>query len=351
MMTNHPGTSLADVGDRKWGLKLEGCVWLTRPQSLFSQVPIALAAWSVGRGGLAASEVPNVLLLVLFLMAFQAAMFVVNDLYDAHRDKISAPYMPIPSGVVSRRAAIAEAALLGTTFVGCIFALAQDSFGIVAVLITIPAALGTMKLYGATKSAWFSPLLGSTTFASAALWAWLLAGRGNFSAFAVLFTVAALHGIHANVRAQLRDIEGDPRAGAVTLAARMGAKRTMWIAALVRLVELGGVAWLLVAYGRRGGWLYLAAALTIFAVAMARMPQVYSRTRDRIGQTEALSIWAYVSFMAEIAILGAFEPAVALPTAVIMFLWFKLMRTGYYHRLASGRLAAEFGGVSQRGIV
>jgi len=214
-------------------------------------------------------------------------------------------------------------------------------------LATIPAALGTMKLYGLTKSAWFSPLLGSTTFASAALWAWLLAGYQNFNAFLLLFVVAALHGIHANVRAQLRDIEGDPRAGAVTLAARLGAKRTMWIAALVRLVELCGITWLLISYGRPGGWFFLAAAVMIFIVAAIRMPEVYSRTRDRLGQTEALAIWAYVAFMAEIAILGAIEPAVALPTGIIMFLWFKLMRTGYYHRLASGRLAAEFNGAVQ----
>lgn len=334
------------ANNRKWMLSLEGCFWLTRPQSLFSQVPIALAAWSIGRGGIRASEALNVLILILFLMVFQAAMFVVNDVYDAHRDKISAPYMAIPSGVVSRRAAVIEAALLGAIFVGCIVVNSRDAFGILAVLITIPAALGTMKLYGLTKSAWFSPLLGSTTFASAALWAWLMAGHQNFNVFLLLFGVAALHGIHANVRAQLRDIEGDPQAGAVTLAARMGAKSTMWIAALVRLVELCGIAWLLVSYGRPGGWYFLAAAVLIFIVAAVRMPDVYSTTRDRLGQTEVLSIWAYVSFMAEVATLGAVEPVVALPTAIIMFLWFKLVRMGYYHRLASGRLAAEFNGAA-----
>lgn len=327
---------------KKWTLILEGCIWLTRPQSLFSQVPIALAAWSIGCGGLVTSEIPNVMLLVLFLMTFQAAMFVVNDLYDAHRDKVSAPYMPIPSGVVSQRAAFTEAVVLGLVFVGCIFALARDWFGIIAVLITLPAAVGTMKLYGMTKSAWFSPLLGSTTFASAALWAWLLAGRQNLDAFLLLFVIAALHGVHANVRAQLRDIEGDPQAGTVTLAARLGAKRTMWLAAIIRLVELCGIAWLLIAYGKRAGWFFWAAALIIFIAAMIRMPEVYSRTRNRIGQTEALSLWAYVAFMAEIAVLGALEPAVALPTAFIMFFWFKLVRKGYYYRLPTGRLATEF---------
>src|SRR6266705_2789662 len=98
---------------RPWAFQLEGAFWMMRPQSLFSQVPIALAAWSIGRGGLVATEIRHVLFLIVFLMAFQAAMFVVNDLYDADSDKVSAPYMPIPSGVVTRSAAILEATLLG----------------------------------------------------------------------------------------------------------------------------------------------------------------------------------------------------------------------------------------------
>ncbi len=318
-----------------------------RPQSLFSQVPIALAAWSIGRGGLAASEIRHVLFLIVFLMAFQAAMFVVNDLHDADKDKVSAPYMPIPSGVVTRSAAILEATLLGAVFVGSTFFVARDSFGILCVLATIPAALGTMKLYGATKAAWFSPLLGSTTFASAAFWAWLLAGRENVRSFLVLFVVAALHGIHANVRAQLRDIEGDPLAGHLTLAAQLGAKRTLWLAAAVRLQELCGVVVLLLVHGRGVGWLWLLPALILFLVATARMHKVYATTRNRLGQTEALSSWVYVSFLAEIAILGAVEPVAAVPTAIIMFVWFRLVRSGYYRRLVGGRLVKQVYGINQ----
>src|ERR1051325_2975186 len=181
------------VSNNKLALRLEGAFWLTRPQSFFSQVPIALAAWSLGSGGLVASQIPKVLFLVLFLIAFQAVMFVVNDIYDAEKDRISASYMPIPSGLVTLNLAIAESVLLGVIFIGSFVAIAQDWFAILAVLITIPPALGTMKLYGATKSAWFSPLLGFTTFASAALWTWLLAGRRNPTAFLVLFAAAGLH--------------------------------------------------------------------------------------------------------------------------------------------------------------
>lgn len=331
----------------KAALRLEGVFWLTRPQSFFSQAPIALAAWSLGAGGLRAADLSKLLLLVVFLMAFQAVMFVVNDIYDAETDRISAPYMPIPSGLVTRNLAMAEAALLGAIFIGSFFAISHDWFAVIAVLVTIPAALGTMKLYGATKSAWFSPLLGFTTFASAALWAWLMAGRQNQSAFAVLFLAAGLHGIHANVRAQLRDIEGDPKAGNLTLAARLGAKKTTWLAALVRFVELCAIALLWFFYGHESGWIWLLPAFAIFIVAAIRMPAVYERTRDRVGQTRALYIWVYVSLLAEIAMLGALEPIVALPTVTLMFVWFNVLRKGYYHRLVGGRLAEQFRAVTQ----
>jgi len=326
----------------KKAMRLEAAFWLTRPQSFFSQVPIALAAWSVGSGGLDSEQIPRILLLVLFLMAFQAVMFVVNDIYDADKDRISAPYMPIPSGLVTRKVAIAEALLLGAIFFGSFFTIAQDWFAVIAVLITIPAALGTMKLYGATKSAWFSPLLGFSTFASAALWAWLLAGRQNPKAFFVLFVAAGLHGIHANVRAQMRDIEGDPKAGNVTLASRLGARKTMWIAAIVRFLELGTITLLWLYYGSQFGWIWLLTGFAIFLVAVIRMPAIYERTRDRVGQTEALYVWVYVALMAEIAMLGALEPKVALPTVVLMFFWFNLVRRSYYSRLVGGRLARKF---------
>ncbi len=334
--------SVSPFSSARTALRIEGGFWLTRPQSLFSQVPIALAAWSIGSGGLGSDQAVRVLALVIFLMAFQGAMFVVNDIYDSQKDLISAPYMPIPSGVVTRNLAIAEALLLGAIFALSFFAASQDMFAAIVVLATIPPALATMKLYGATKSAWFSPLLGFTTFASAALWAWLLAGRQNPKAFLVLFIVAGLHGIHANIRAQLRDIEGDPKAGNRTLASRLGARKAMWLCALVRLAELCGITLMWIFFGNRLGWIWLLPAIAIFLFAMTRMPRVYERTRDRIGQTQALYAWVYVSLLSEIAILGAFEPVAALPTVALMFFWFNLVRKGYYHRLVGGRLAQAF---------
>jgi 4-hydroxybenzoate polyprenyltransferase len=324
-------------------LRLEGGFWLTRPQSAFSKVPMAVAAWTVGRGDFPDSAL-KLGFLVLFLVVLQALLFVINDINDAERDRLSAPYMPIPSGVMTRGGAVGEALVLGALFVTSVGVISSGLGSLLAVLATIPPALATMYVYGRTKSTWFSPLMASTASSSAPLWAWLLAGHRNGTAFALLFAITTLHGLHANLRAQLRDIEGDPKAGNFTLAYRLGAKRTFWLAAAIRILELVLILGLGLYCGIRGSllWLLPALALLVFGLATAR--DVYAETRDRIGQTEALTLWVYISFLTEIAILGAFRPLLALPTAVVMFAWFRCVRWGYYARLVSGRLALVWEG-------
>lgn len=312
-----------------------------RPQTAFSKVPMAAAAWSIGRGE-RPTTVTEAAVLVAMLVAFQAVMWVVNDLLDAERDRTSAPYLPLPSGIVGRRHALGLAALLGAVFLGGLVTLAGRALDLALALAAVPAALATMKLYGRTKGAWFSPLLASSASFSAPFWVWICAGHRGVAPFALLFAVTSLHGVHANLRAQLRDIEGDPKAGTVTLAVRLGARRTFWLAVAVRLVELAGVAALALGWGVAAGVLWLIPVVALLAVGLAGARRVYARTRDRVGQTAALGLWVYISWLTEIAILGAFHPRLAAVAAVVMFTWFTGVRRGYYHRLVSGRLAARW---------
>src|SRR6478609_11420678 len=140
---------------RRMLLRLEGGFWLTRPQSIFSKVPMALAAWTIGWGDTTNSSV-KLVFLVLLLMVLQALLFVINDINDAEGDRISAPYMPIPSGAITQRGAIVEALALGAVFVISVGVISSGFGSLLAVLATIPPALATMYVYGRTKSAWFS---------------------------------------------------------------------------------------------------------------------------------------------------------------------------------------------------
>ena len=260
-------------------------------------------------------------------------MFVVNDIGDAKADRTSAPFLPIPSGMISKTMAMAEALLLGAVFLGCAIALAQSLVLTIVVLASVPAALGTMVLYGRTKAFWFSPFLASVASSSFAAWAWILAGCGNVPAFMLLFGIASLHGIHANLRAQLRDIEGDQKAGTVTLAARIGPKRTLIWAAIIRVLELAAIGLLALRFGVARGLLWLLPPVVLLVVALTRVDEFSERTRDRHAQTEELFIWVYMSFTTELATLGVFEPIAALALGSFMFAWFRLVRAAYYRRL------------------
>ena len=322
-------------------LRVEAAIWLTRPQSLFSKVPIAVAAWLTGRGDLRSSATQQVLLLS-FLVTFQGLLFAINDINDAERDRRTAPYLPIPAGVLTRRDAIVVALAMGIVFLASLVLLGSSALSITAVLATIPPALATMRIYGRTKATWYSPLLGSTAASSPALWTWLLAGYRNYGVFAVLFATATLHGLQTNLRAQLRDIEGDPKAGTLTLAARLGARRTFWLIATIQTIELGVVLSLYVMQGRTLALLWLMPALGLLIMGLVASEEVYSRTRDRLGQTEALRLWVNMSFATEIAILAAFRPVLALPIGAGMFLWFAFVRRTYYRRLVGRRLERQW---------
>lgn len=312
--------------------QLEAGFWLTRPHIAFSKVPMAAAGWAVGRGA-EPTALWEALLLMALLAAMQTLMFVVNDLHDAAKDRITAPYLPLPRGLITPMGALLEAALLGVTFLGAAFVLAPSTLLFVLVLGTIPPALGTMAFYSRTKAAWYSPLLASSASASFVAWAWLLAGHRQPALFALVFAVASLHGVHANLRSQIYDIEGDPKAGTLTLAARLGPKRALLAAATVKIVELAGIVALVVIVGARWGALWLVPTLGCLVAALAQLPKAYAATRNRRDQTAALFVWVYLSFMTELAVLGAFEPLASLALGAFMYAWFHVTRNGYYRRL------------------
>jgi 4-hydroxybenzoate polyprenyltransferase len=324
------------MSPRRASLTMEAMFWLCRPQTLFSKVPVSLAALYVGTL-FPVAQLRDIVLVVILVSSYQALLFVVNDTMDASRDRVTAPHMPIPSGILSLKSSVVCAALLGSVFLISQIMLAVDLTGVLLSLSTIPPALITMKLYSATKSAWFSPILASGSAASPTLWVWLLVGRGHFALFAVLFSVAVLHSLHTNLRAQLRDLEGDPRAGNLTLAVRVGAQNVLYWTVAVRIVELLGIVVLGFYSGSTMGMAWIVPAIALFGLALFRDKVVYTGI-PRVQQTQLLKPWVYASFMAEIATLGVLQPELAAVVAVVMFVWYQSLRPLYHIRIEMGGL-------------
>jgi len=330
-------------------LKMEGGFWITRPHGMFGKFPLSYAAWLVGRDSLRTHEVVpdlrTIIVLALFVGAYQASLIVCNDWLDAEKDKRSAPYLPIPVGVVARRHALLEGLFFGAVFLALLGILSSDRRGAFLALSTMPAALLTIKLYGRTKSKWYSAALASTAAASGPLWAWLLAGSHNLALFGLVFAIALTHGLHTNIRAQLRDIEGDPKAGNTTLAVKLGPKRIFRATVALRAVELAGIAALCWYTNITGSFFWFIVALLIFAGCLTRS-RLYEQSRSRIDQTRVLTPWVYASLLAEIAVLGAFEPVSAGAVLVFMVVWFNVLREGYRMRIEQHGLATALRNIS-----
>jgi 4-hydroxybenzoate polyprenyltransferase len=91
--------------------ELEALWWLGRPASIFGKVPMALAGWSVAASDRCATSS------LAFAVCAQLLITSLNDVYDAARDAVTAPYLPIPSGAISRRGALVVPAVCGLALV------------------------------------------------------------------------------------------------------------------------------------------------------------------------------------------------------------------------------------------
>lgn len=66
--------------------------------------------WLVGGGQ---RSVRDLVALIAFAVCAQLLITSLNDVYDAARDAVTAPYLPIPSGAISRRGALVVPAVCG----------------------------------------------------------------------------------------------------------------------------------------------------------------------------------------------------------------------------------------------
>src|SRR5262249_2677360 len=90
-------------------LRLEACWWMLRPPGFYVKSSIAAAGW------FAATDHPGYARLVAIPVALGLAGGVVNvpnDVLDRKKDAVTAPELPLPSGIVTLPWALALLALL-----------------------------------------------------------------------------------------------------------------------------------------------------------------------------------------------------------------------------------------------
>lgn len=199
---------------------LAGFFRITRPGNSVIAGLAAIVAYLIATGTL----VNGVLLLMAVVILITAAGNVINDYFDAEIDAINRPERPIPSGAMSRNAALVWA--------GILFIL-----GLAACMFTTPLCLGIalfnallLVVYAARLKS--TPLLGNIAVAYLSASIFLFGGAfAGWHLLVQVLPIAVITFLAMLARELLKDaedIEGDRAGGADTLPIRIGYKKPLF---------------------------------------------------------------------------------------------------------------------------
>jgi 4-hydroxybenzoate polyprenyltransferase len=196
---------------------------------------LLVAALAVVAG--AALSVAGVL--AFAMLGFQVSIGSLNDLVDADADRRAGRTKPIPSGVVSKRAA-------GTIVVagGAVGLLISAWFGL-AVLLLGALGYGCGIAYDVSlRRRGLGWLCFSIALPTLFGWVWLAVPGGLPQSWPLLMLLATLAGPAIHLANNLADVDLDRTAGAPSLADRLGVDRARRLLLLL-MVIIYACAWLL----------------------------------------------------------------------------------------------------------
>ena len=195
-----------------------GLFWITRPANAVMAGVAVVVAYFIATGVL----VPAALLLLVVVTLITAAGNVINDYFDADIDAVNRADRPIPSGQVSRNAALwyAVALFLSGTAV-CLFT------NWICIAFAVFNSL-LLALYAARLKS--IPLVGNIAVAYLSGSMFLFGGAfAGIDGLIHLVPIAVMTFLAMMARELLKDaedIEGDKAGGAVTLPIIIGVKKT-----------------------------------------------------------------------------------------------------------------------------
>jgi 4-hydroxybenzoate polyprenyltransferase len=222
------------------------------------------------------------------MTSLQAAIGAWNDITDAPADAIGKPAKPIPSGIVSVRAAAGLGAVAGAIGIGLSWISGWGTVTIALAGLAIGAAYD-LRLKG-TAWSWLPFALGIPLLP---VYAWYGATGGLPPAFAILIPAAVGAGAALAIGNARADAERDAASGVASIATALGPGRA-WALQLGILAAVGGVAVVSAAVaGAAPGQLALivgAALVPVLAAVTSR--DVTPAARERAWEVEAVGVAA-----------------------------------------------------------
>ncbi|MDD1689414.1 MAG: geranylgeranylglycerol-phosphate geranylgeranyltransferase [Methanoregula sp.] len=216
-----------------------GFLNIIRPANAVMAGVASVVAYLIATGTL----VPAALLLFVVVVLITAAGNVINDYYDAEIDAVNRPDRPIPSGQVSRNAALWYAFLLFAAGIAAslftnVFCIAFAVFNTL-LLVAYAARLKSMPVVGNVAVAYLS--------GSMFLFGGAFAGTDGLIHLVPLAVMTFLAMMARELLKDAEDVEGDAAGGASTLPIRIGVTKTAYCAfvfvLLSVLASLAPVLW------------------------------------------------------------------------------------------------------------
>jgi 4-hydroxybenzoate polyprenyltransferase len=258
--------------------------------SLLDGIVVAAVA-VVAAGAVTAGSVGMAVGLGLSMTSLQIAIGTLNDLVDASADAGVKPAKPIPTGLVTRRVAVAvggAAAVSGIVLVG-VASSAPATLPMIA-LAVIVLAIGAWYDLAAKGTPWsWAPFAAGIPILP--VYGWIGAVGSMPPWLITLVPMAVLAGAGLAIANGRADIERDEAAGVGSVAIRLGSERAWW----VHLLLLGGAA--LLAFGAvLGAGASIGGLLSVLAgVAVVGVGAMVGRVgdparRERAWQLEAIGV-------------------------------------------------------------
>ncbi len=218
----------------------------------------------------------------------------LNDCLDREADVVNRPMRPIPSGRVSVRGA--------AVISGIAYALAL----VLGALAGGPSFLVVVTWVGLTAlySASFKRILVVGNLVAAVLTASIvvLGGvtQGKVEPLVIPFIMALVANVGREVVKDIEDIEGDARAGVVTLATRFGPERAYTVARITTVVLMGVVAAPCFAQLYGPGYAVVAGAIELILIWQLVLPSRRPEPADlrlHAGALKLVMVMGLVAFL------------------------------------------------------
>ena len=327
---------------RRGLLRVEAAWWMSR--ILLSNLSIwtMLMGWMAVGPRLDSAHVARLLALYAVFALAGGALFIVNDLMDVEGDKVTAPYLPLPSGLLSRKVAwVSVAVYFAGALIFLYLACARFGLFVTCLAVLVVAVMGSMGYSKYKKEGIVASVLAAVPQAIIpAVIGWLVAGGGPAWRLVAVLSYGVFAGVSNNILAALRDVDLDASIGNRTLPVRIGAPAAFRQAANLAFAALAVVV-VLAATVRGGAWAWLFTVIAGvvlwqgYRLAAARFAQLQRGRRQRMGDLRLFKTGEYVRHAAMVAV---FNPVVAIVAFAYLLSGFVIGYRLYHRRLTGGAI-------------